>query len=955
MIRLRRAWKPEAAAHLSPLLGAACAGLILSACGSMPAEVKNAAPSIRSTMKEKPPVEQQLKLEQTDPVAPDPDKALENYRQLLQLNPDEGTRAEAQRRIADLQVQTDDLKGGGEDSAATLDKSIKIYNQLLLERPGDANNDRVLYQLARAHQNGGNTDAAIDTLAKLNREFPSSNLGGDAHFRRAELLFSKARFSEAETEYHVVMDLKDRTPFFEPAQYKYGWSLYKQNKFDAAIGSFFQILDRELPPGEVTSVDAVANVKKGKNDLVRDSLRVVSLSLVAQGGGQAANDYFKKYGDPRFYPLIYDALGKALIERERYTDAAEAFAAFPQRYPTHPLSPAFQSQVIGAYIDGGFKDLVIREKERYAVTYDPQARYWGGKAATPEVLTELRKHMEDLARHHHALAQASKTDAAKARPEFIVAANWYKRILEVFPTDNKAPDINFLYGDALLDGGQTQQAAEQYARTAYEYKPHPRTADAALASFQSYEKYAKEVPAPQRPAALRLAVDSGVKLADSFQYHPEKLPVLTQAAQDLYELKALDEAIKVSERVLTNTPPAKPELQRIAYSVIGDSQFEQKRFPEAEAAFAQELKLTPAGAPTRKEVSEQLAASIYKQGEAARDAGDQRRAVGHFLRLGEVVPDASVRPNAEYDAAATLVQMEDWPTAARVLEGFRTRFPTNKLVPDVDKKLAVSYQKDNKPAQAAAAYNRIAQRQTEAPAVRMEAAWLTASLYDDAKLPAQAGPAYQYYVGAFPKPIDRSMQARSRLVDIARDSRNSEQQLFWLREIVNADAAAGGERSDLTKALAAKSSLEVGRITAAQAKTLRITLPIEASLPAKQKAVEAAIQALNRAAGYGFADVTTAATYELGTLHQDFAKSLTDSERPKKLSALELEQYDLLLEEQSFPFEEKAIEAHESNLRRIPQGIYDEWVAKSAKALAQLAPGKYGKREKGEEFYESLK
>ena len=109
------------------------------------------------------------------------------------------------------------------------------------------------------------------------------------------------------------------------------------------------------------------------------------------------------------------------------------------------------------------------------------------------------------------------------------------------------------------------------------------------------------------------------------------------------------------------------------------------------------------------------------------------------------------------------------------------------------------------------------------------------------------------------------------------------------------------------------------------------------------------------ATSYGFADVTTAATYELGNLHQDFAKALSDSERPKKLSALELEQYNLLLEEQSFPFEEKAIEAYESNLRRIPQGIYDEWVAKSAKALAVLAPGKYGKREKGEEPYESLR
>ena len=40
------------------------------------------------------------------------------------------------------------------------------------------------------------------------------------------------------------------------------------------------------------------------------------------------------------------------------------------------------------------------------------------------------------------------------------------------------------------------------------------------------------------------------------------------------------------------------------------------------------------------------------------------------------------------------------------------------------------------------------------------------------------------------------------------------------------------------------------------------------------------------------------------------------SERPKKLSKAELEQYNVLLEEQAFPFEEKAAELHEVNAHR---------------------------------------
>ena len=74
-----------------------------------------------------------------------------------------------------------------------------------------------------------------------------------------------------------------------------------------------------------------------------------------------------------------------------------------------------------------------------------------------------------------------------------------------------------------------------------------------------------------------------------------------------------------------------------------------------------------------------------------------------------------------------------------------------------------------------------------------------------------------------------------------------------------------------------------------------------------------------------------------------------------KLGALELEQYDLLLEEQAFPFEEKAIQAHEANLKRIEQGRYDDWIKRSHSALLQIAPGKYAKREQSEDTYGSLR
>ena len=57
----------------------------------------------------------------------------------------------------------------------------------------------------------------------------------------------------------------------------------------------------------------------------------------------------------------------------------------------------------------------------------------------------------------------------------------------------------------------------------------------------------------------------------------------------------------------------------------------------------------------------------------------------------------------------------------------------------------------------------------------------------------------------------------------------------------------------------------------------------------------------------------------------------------------QLEEYELLLEEQAFPFEEKAIAIHLANFRRIPAGTYDEPTRKSLQVLGELMPFRYAR------------
>src|SRR5690606_24510049 len=118
--------------------------------------------------------------------------------------------------------------------------------------------------------------------------------------------------------------------------------------------------------------------------------------------------------------------------------------------------------------------------------------------------------------------------------------------------------------------------------------------------------------------------------------------------------------------------------------------------------------------------------------------------------------------------------------------------------------------------------------------------------------------------------------------------------------------------------------------------------------------MEKVLAIYGQALDYGVAEVTTAATYGMAELYRTMGADLLESERPKGLDEEALEQYEVLLEEQAFPFEEKAIELHEANAARVRDGVYDAWVQRSFDALAQLVPARYARTEIGEDYVRAL-
>jgi hypothetical protein len=190
---------------------------------------------------------------------------------------------------------------------------------------------------------------------------------------------------------------------------------------------------------------------------------------------------------------------------------------------------------------------------------------------------------------------------------------------------------------------------------------------------------------------------------------------------------------------------------------------------------------------------------------------------------------------------------------------------------------------------------------------------------------------------------------------MAKEDGNGARELAWMKELQQADQAGGAARTNRTRYLGAMATLALAQPVVDDYRKVALVEPLKQALKTKKAKMELALKAYAAAAEYGVADVATAATYQTAELYADFGKALLTSQRPKKLSKLELEQYNVLLEEQAFPFEEKAIELHEVNARRTAEGIYDKWVKESFTALSKLRPGRYGKIELSEVVVDAVR
>jgi tetratricopeptide (TPR) repeat protein len=929
--------KPAANKLLALTIAALCAGVALNA-GAAPRKKEKTIGEI---------AQRPVVIQPDQKVEASSQRAMENYRRFLELQKtDPQLRAEALRRLGDL-----NLEGGegermaGENTLIDTQgaEAIKLYTSLLKTYPDYPRNDQVLYQLARAYETTGQRDKALASLDDILKRYPRSPQMDEVQFRRGEILFSERQYRPAEEAYAFVVKKGDASSYFTQSLYKHGWSLFKQELNEDSLPSFAGVLDRTLLNKQTRQLIPMDKLPRAARELADDTLRVMSVTFSYDEDSVAAIDRFLAgHNNPAYAPIVYARLGDLFVEKERFQDAASVYRAYATREPNSEFSPGLSQQAIEAYRKGGFTQLVLEGKREYVALYNYGTTFWQGrnKADYPNIARELKLNLKDVATYFHANAQKSKkTD------EFLEAARWYRTYLESFPDDPESFGTHYLLSETLYSAEDYQGAAAEFTKTAYNYPRNQRSAAAAYAALGSFAKYEEKLDPAAKTEAHKLAIDAGVKFGTSFPEHPDSAGVLTRAAEDIFESKDLQRSIEVANLVLAHQPPADQPKRRIAYTIVGQSHFDLLNFAEAEKGFIAARALTPPSDKMNADLTERIAASVYRQAEAKQKAGDNLGAVDDFLRISQVAGASKIAAQAEYDAGASLINLKEYPRAIQVLERFRSSNPKSEYNADVTRKLAVAYGETGQAGQAAVEFERIALNPAESRDIQREATLSAADLYAKANNTPKAVTMLERFVVTYPTPVSDSIEARQKLADIAGSAGNLDGQRRWQREIIAADRNAGAGRTDRTQFLAAKAQLALAAPARDAFRDIPLVLPLKTSLAKKRKAMEGALAAYKSATDYRVAEVTTLATYEIAEIYRKLGLDVMKSERPKKLPEDQLEEYNSLLEEQAFPFEEQAIATHELNTKRTRDNVYDEGVKKSFAALAELKPARYGKTE----------
>jgi len=859
-----------------------------------------------------------------------PAEVARRYQHLFETSDEPEVRVDALNRLVNIRDRSgQELGYSTEQEPAIYEEVLDSYESILERGSFSGRLDELLYQMAKAHALTGQSRESVDRLKQLVGLYPESPLVPEARFRVAEAAFANGQFAEAEAGYRALLEAEDGEALKTKARYMLGWSQFKQGEhaWDRAAGTFHIVLDEFLP-----TAGSIREVPESSMETIDDTLRILALMAFRTRGLDTLDQWFGSGPARPWEPLVFDRLADLYAIKGKHEASVAVNKAFYRRNPQHTSSPRFLAQVVEVWQMAGDDRKVRQARSGYVSAYRAESAF---SRLEPKEQSRWRAYVGWLADTGYAAASdlSDEGNSEASAPLFVGAAEYYELLA---PRAEESGPVWRLAGDARLQAGQSSEALKNFRTAAYGTGDYQEAADAGWAALLLRRQRAES----EKGNGLEELATEIDQFASIFANDARVPSAQADIASRWLEAQSYEQAARYAGAVLKRGD-AKTKEQYAAWLITARVRQAQQEFGLAERAWRQALGLidsSGADVPAKDDrelILNQLATAVYRQGERAAETGKVAKAVAHFRRVGQILPDAEIAVRGRFDAANTLLKAAEWQSAVNELQWFRRNYPGHPLTPGIGEKLVYAYSQAGQPGRAADELLALASGRANPWPAKLRAA----ALYHEAGDTVQRDALYVDYLatGPVPSSAEEHIQLqtmRHRMLVTTGDPDK-------LRDAIIDAELHSDWHSPRTLEWGAASAIELGSRAADVFADIPLSHPLVESLDRKQSALEAARARFTQAERFGGDAVRSEVLYRRAELYRQLAEDLMASEVPAELNEMEAMQYQMLLEEEAYPFEEKALDLHAGNHRRIASAGYDDWIGKSLEVLARLHPGRY--------------
>lgn len=880
-------------------------------------------------------------------VTPSADDIVAAYQEVAKLAPQTNAKLQANSRLAQLSLEQQQLaqEQGLSQGNDYFSQTINQYQLLLAQPEGLESRDDVLYQLAKAYFLKGDLEAAYTTVAKLLNEYPEFEHSEELLFRQGEYLFNQKRYGEAKEHYALVVEQHPNSTLVSTARYMLAWSDFKLFNYKASLNNFTKVLDLALQQNGETAL-SLDEISSSARYLVADTLRIMSVIFSYNDFDQDPVTHYQQYGWQTFSFMNFEALANYYLEKKRYLDAIAVYQKYIENAPAKAHKVDFALAQLSVYKKANFIELLSKYEQTFIAQFGIGSVYLKADSEPPSdahfnALTLLEKKYADRSYYQ---AQTLKKQDKPFEAQFASAANGYSRYLETLALKNQRDiDSEYLLAESLYQSKQWQLALTQYNNIAYGQLPNKYQDRAGYAVVSIYMTKLQQAQGANSktisPELVTNVVTNWLKFATTFKQHSSATTVLLQTFNLLFEQGLYQELLNY-EPLLAQFNLT--ELQGYqAQLLMAHSHYNLADYDQAELAYKQLLANKTQRSPL---VAENLAQSMIEQAEQLAGTEQTQLALDKYIALLTLLPNTLYREQVQYQVTQYLFSLQLFSKASSWVDDFITRYPTNDSIELLQTQKIDIYKHTQQGDKLAKQYAYLAENHSDRNTRRISLL-KSAALYFEMGQTERARIQYRSYAHTYPVPFAQNLEAKIALSDIYKNQNKAKEYRFWLNKIILAYQSAPATEKEWAGLAAAKATEVFANDAFYAYKNSQLTLPLKTSLARKRERMTTALNRYQQLAEFGFADYTTQANFKIAKIYHLMAEQIMASERPKHLQDLALEQYELLIEEQAIPFEDKAIALYERNNQLLHSGIYDKWVKETLSELAKLMPARFAKQE----------